>query len=254
MLGRKILYPFWNLLFNISLVGLHKGGGYSIEISGERKLLKYLKRKFQSGSVIVFDIGAHYGEYTLEIMKYLSDSYIHCFEPASKSFIILTRNLSEFKNVKINKLAVSDKSEVRILWGPANDSVLCSLYKIDHHPNSKSKDDYSEVEHVRTITLDEYCADNEINRIDFLKIDVEGNELKVLEGARTLLKERRIQNIQFEFGIGNIESGNHFKNFYNLLAEDYKIYQLVVDGMIEIKKYKTEMEIYKLTNFFAELN
>jgi hypothetical protein len=57
-----------------------------------------------------------------------------------------------------------------------------------------------EIVAVALDTLDRHCADEKLDRIDFLKIDVEGFELGVIQGARGLLGARRIERILLEIG------------------------------------------------------
>jgi hypothetical protein len=62
---------------------------------------------------------------------------------------------------------------------------------------------------VATLTLDGYCARHGVERVDFLKIDVEGAELDVLLGAQALLKDRRVGIVQFEVSRPQVESFGH---------------------------------------------
>ena len=62
-------------------------------------------------------------------------------------------------------------------------------------------------------TLDLFCEREAIPNIDFLKIDTEGNELDVLEGAKKLLSGGKIKIIQFEFGECDVFSQSFFERF-----------------------------------------
>ena len=65
-------------------------------------------------------------------------------------------------------------------------------------------------------TGSDYLIDNNIETIDFLKIDVEGHDLNVLEGFDQYLKNVRI--IQFEYGVFNVDSKGLLVDFYYLLS------------------------------------
>ncbi|MBK8352977.1 MAG: FkbM family methyltransferase [Saprospirales bacterium] len=109
------------------------------------------------------------------------------------------------------------------------------------------------IEKISVKKMDDYCIENNISEITFLKIDVEGNELSVLNGAKKLLSENKIKYIQFEFGGCNIDSRTYFKDFYDLLNEKYKVYRILRDGLFHIEKYSENLEIFVTSNFFAEL-
>lgn len=70
---------------------------------------------------------------------------------------------------------------------------------------------------ARVTTLDKYCADNNIERIDLLKIDVEGAEHLVLKGSTRMLSEKRIRVIQFEYGYSSGDNHYLIRDFYDLL-------------------------------------
>jgi hypothetical protein len=101
-------------------------------------------------------------------------------------------------------------------------------------------------------TIDNYCLNNDIEKIYFLKLDVEGHELKVLQGASKMIFDKKIDFIQFEFGGCNIDSKTYFRDFYYLLKDDFNIYRIVENGLFAIKAYKEEYEIFRTINYLAE--
>jgi hypothetical protein len=107
-------------------------------------------------------------------------------------------------------------------------------------------------EAVTVNTLDEFCRQRSIERIDFLKLDVEGSEYRVLMGARRLLESRAIKFIQFEFGGANIDARTYFRDFYNLLSPTYTIYLILKDGLRPVTRYLERSEVFLTTNYLAE--
>jgi hypothetical protein len=105
----------------------------------------------------------------------------------------------------------------------------------------------SSVEKIILKKLDDYCAENGINEIHFLKMDIEGHEFKCLEGAKRMLNAGK-----FEFGGCNIDSRTFFQDFWYLLHDKYKIYRIVKNGLVLISSYNERLEIFKNINFFAE--
>ena len=79
---------------------------------------------------------------------------------------------------------------------------------------------------VKTTTIDSYCKKNNVESIDILKIDVQGNELKVLHGAKRMLKEKRVKLIFTEISIApNYKEQSEIDEVIKLLREnEYKIF------------------------------
>ena len=83
-------------------------------------------------------------------------------------------------------------------------------------------------EEALATTVDSYCKENSIQRIDLLKIDVEGAEYQVMLGARRMLQEKRIGCCVFEFGGTTFDIGNNPDEIESYLDEcGYKIRNVV---------------------------
>lgn len=103
---------------------------------------------------------------------------------------------------------------------------------------------------IDAIKLDEFCADNGIDFIDFMKIDAEGHELEIFKGATRMINENRIGMIQFEFNLHNIYSRVFLRDFYNILP-NYNIYRLDTERLIPIHDYSHVHEIFIYQNLLA---
>jgi hypothetical protein len=95
--------------------------------------------------------------------------------------------------------------------------------------------------------------ENEIEVINWLKVDVEGHELEVLKGAESTISSKQIDFISFEFGGANIDTRTFFKDYYNFFdEEDYRIYRILPSGKLyEIQSYKESEEKFRVTNYVA---
>ena len=100
-------------------------------------------------------------------------------------------------------------------------------------------------------TVDAYCAAEGIERVDYLKVDAEGHDLAVLQGAAGML-EVGVRFVQFEFGGGNIDSRTFLRDFVRLLEPRYRISRVLTDGL-EPVDYSERDEVFLTTNFLAEL-
>lgn len=184
-------------------------------------------------------------------MNVFPDAEIHLFEPSKKTFSTLSNNLRDsVKNyggsVKCNNFGLSDSPSTMTLHYDNENSGLASLYnrQLDYIGI-----DFSMSETVTLSTIDEYCSANGITSIDWLKMDVEGHELSVLKGAEKILSRGGINAMQMEFGGCNIDSRTYFRDFWNLLHKDFRVFYTAVDALIEIPQYSELLEIFTTTNF-----
>ncbi len=245
-LGRKRLYPFYWRLYSLAIRGMNIGLGGDVKSSGEINVMAYVKNKTQNP--VIFDVGANKGQYTKSLLEFFhDDAEIHSFEPGHETFRILTQEVGSRKNVTLNNFGLSNEKSEGTLFYDAAGSGLASLYKrqLDYF-----NIEFEQSENVALETLDDYVASKGIKQIDLLKIDVEGNELNVLAGASKSLSAGIIQAIQIEFGGCNIDSRTFIRDFWNLLHDNFIMYRIMRNGLIEIKKYTETLEIFSCTNFF----
>ena len=159
-------------------------GNYIMEKNHEKFMLDIAR-----DCEVIFDVGANIGYYTVQFGR-LANGQVYSFEPMSYQFNILKKNveLNNLANVATLKSIVTDSVGVkRIYFSSMNNTGMSSL--------ELKSDTY---EDVKTIMIDDYCRENEIDAIDLVKIDVEGHELCVLKGMSTLLSGKKVKNIFIE--------------------------------------------------------
>ncbi len=151
--------------------------------------IAYINSVIKKGQTVL-DIGAHKAGYLYFILKQTGNNgKIFAFEPQSAlyQYIKKIKGLFKWDNVTIEHLALSDSTGTVTLYIPTNKVSKASspgATLIEHKSNTNS----CRTENVPTETLDSYCNCNNI-KPDFLKIDVEGNELKIFQGGIDTLKK-----------------------------------------------------------------
>lgn len=233
------------------LTAMNYGPGDNYETSGEKQVVEYIKKAIKENNPTIFDIGANVGGYTSMLSKIWNEqAIIHCFEPSRKTFNQLIENTKGINNIIYNNLGCSDIEQNMLLYSYSNLSGLSSVYNRNlDHVNLKT----NEVSTAFFTTIDNYCKKNNIEHIHFLKMDVEGHELSVLQGANKMISENNIDYIQFEFGGCNIDSRTFFKDFFYLLHDKYNIFRILKNGLFEISQYSEYYEIFVTVNYLAQL-
>lgn len=156
--------------------------------SFEPKCETIIARYLQPG-MCVLDIGANMGYHTLPMAKIVASSgWVHAIEPTAWAVTRLKRNLAlnpALENVSVHQLALSDESS------ETQEIHVQASYRLDGQ-------DLPEVECMRVLRLDDFVHHQKISRVDFIKMDVDGHEGRIFNGAsETILKHHPL--ILFEF-------------------------------------------------------
>jgi FkbM family methyltransferase len=251
--GRVGLQKYFEIFFTAGLYGMNYGNGGDFEKSGELSAAKYIRSKYNHQEPLtIFDVGANRGFYSIKLAETLnSRSFtIHSFEPSARTYEALLENLASRPNIIPNNFGFGERKETLKLYTNNPLSGLASVYerKLDYIGI-----DMSAFEEISMRTIDDYCNEKNIDHIHFLKLDIEGHELKCLSGAENMLQQKKIDFIQFEFGGCNIDSRTYFQDFWYLLKDNYNFYRIVKNGLVPIKKYNERLEIFKNINYLVEL-
>jgi FkbM family methyltransferase len=253
LLGKTFGQKLFSFLYLVSLKGMNFGRGTNPEDSGEKFVANFALKKL-GHDILVFDVGGNKGEYTKMWLDLASKSNINLqvkiFEPSTHALKILNNNFYKNNKVEIINVAVGEQDGEAILYSDHPGSGLGSLAKRDLN---HTEINMSEEEKVRVRSLDSFCNQKGIAKIDFLKLDVEGYELAALKGAMNLIRQSKIHFIQFEFGGTDIDTRVFFKDFFKLFSPQYKIFRILKNGLYEIKKYSELDEIFLTTNYLAEI-
>jgi FkbM family methyltransferase len=160
--------------------------------------------KLISSPDVIFDVGAYDGRTVLKYRKIYQKAKIISFEPSKKSYIKLRENLKKDKNVILENIALtnfSGESELFINKSQLTNSLLPANPELTGVNSSCT---FKKKESINCETIDRYCSNNSIDKIDILKIDVQGAELSVLEGATGMLENKKIKLIYAEVEFAKI--------------------------------------------------
>lgn len=214
--------------------------------------LDYLQRALHE-SRVVFDVGANKGDWTARVTAMQPGLVVHSFEPSATTFEQLAAR-SFAGTVMRNPFGLGSKAEERTLHVFAEGSGNNSLYQRQGLEAGWGLSPQQLTETIRLDTLDHYCQQQQVTRIDLLKLDVEGHELEVLRGATTMLQQGGIRLIQFEYGGCNIDSGVLLKDLFEFLEPfGYQFYKIFPQALKHIPHYDQRLENFRYQNWVASL-
>ncbi|EAW38826.1 FkbM family methyltransferase [Lyngbya sp. PCC 8106] len=146
----------------------------------------------------IFDVGANIGQTSLFLSKHFPQAGICAFEPVHKTFNQLCTNTKIKNKIKPFNYAMGAQEE-ELLISIRENSELNTLVR----DGSKNPVLEKTVETVKVTTIDTFCQQQYIEKIDLLKMDVQGFELEVLKGAEFYLKNNLISFIYAEVSFEN---------------------------------------------------
>jgi FkbM family methyltransferase len=195
-------------------------------------------------------VGGNRGDYTNLLLKNLKNKKItiHIFEPQESCIKILKEKFLNYKNVFINNFGLSNTEESTILYKDSEQSGLASVYKrnLGHYDIQINMS-----EKIKIKKGIDYIKKEGINKINLLKIDIEGNELKALEGFEDFINPANVEIIQFEYGGANLDSHSSLLELFAFFeSRGYCICKIMKRGL-EIKKYHPRLENFMYSNYVA---
>ncbi len=235
-----------------SLMGI--GYGRSVGISGEEGAFDLLQREY-ADPFCIFDVGANKGQYLSLALERLSghELDVHCFEPSASAFRVLERDYGGREHVRLNNFGLGKEAEDRPLYYTGAGATTSSLIQRNLSGLARQGKTFDHSEQVQIGRLDDYCERRGIGRIHLLKIDVEGFEMDVLEGACGMFANDGIEIVSFEFGAHQIERRLYFHDFYVFFEEKkMKLYRITPTGHLHpMGDYRVKHEQFATSNYVA---
>jgi FkbM family methyltransferase len=216
---------------------------FEMRRNGEARVLDVMAR-FQPRCI--FDVGANVGDWTATAAARMPSCTIHAFEIVPATFEQLKRRTGAMSNARLNACGLSAAGEpVTIHLGPQSDTATaCRIDGMPFHDRY-----YRERVRCDTITAAAYLREHEIERVDFVKIDVEGMDLQVIKGFGERLRD--VRAIQFEYGIFNIASHDLLSDFHRHLHEHGFVVGKIFPRRVAFGDYHFDMENFHGSNYLA---
>ncbi len=232
---------------------VRNGIRYRVDLSEGIDLSLYLFGNFQShvyknpnlkiaDDAVIFDVGANVGLMTMQFAKTAPRGWVYAFEPThyalGKLKVNLGLNPELAKRVKIFQTFVSAKTEENskieafASWKVDGKAEGAGVHPV-HLGTAKNTDG------VGAVTLDDFCEREQIQRLDFIKIDTDGHEFEVFGGAKRTI-ERFRPSIIFEIGLYVMEEKGIDFGFYEQYFSPmkYKLTNSTNGAEITINNYR----------------
>ena len=248
IMSRRAFRKFNQVLVKLGLKGLgllfaHENPAHNGELFFAKKAIRDYKVRN------LFDVGANQGSYAKMFADLGFAGDIYCFEPHPTTFKKLDSQLQS-PNIRKFDLAFSgEKGSFHIYdYSTQDGSEHASLFKGVIEEVHKGQ----AVAHlVKVDTVDNFAKEQHVEQIGLLKIDTEGNEFNVLQGARSLISNNQIDLVHFEFNEMNVVSRVFLKDFIKLLP-NYNFYRLLPNGFLPLNYDNSLLlELFSYQNIVA---
>lgn len=199
----------------------------------EANLTNFFLRAVQPNMTII-DVGAHVGIYSMLGAELVgTNGKVHSFEPTPWTYSLLNENTKQYKQVKTFNSALADRvGEVTFAdygpgYGAYNTANQSGAAALKNKPRKTT---------VSTTTLDRHCTEKNLAP-DIIKLDAEGYEFAILQGANNLLEKVR-PIITLEVAGGDAWSKNQQQSFSLLKNHRYAGYEITTAGFLKPHTFK----------------
>jgi FkbM family methyltransferase len=220
-----------------------------------------MRNLITSETPLIFDVGAHVGLVATRFRELFPRCTMHCFEPFPESFEQLNGSFGMLPRIELHNVALAaaeGQASFSVNRSPATNSLLASdasavLYWRNDAPKTTA------TLTVPTTTLDSFVRAHSISHIDILKMDVQGGEYDVLNGASELLTRQAVDLIYMELITAPTYVGQHrireyleifdhsgyeLFDFYNLGHNNGRLLQtdIIVVSPALLEQYEARLE------------
>ncbi len=216
---------------------------FNMQRNGELRVLTAIA---DTHPCCIFDVGANNGEWSRLASALIPNCTIHAFEIVPSTFQQLQAGTAGLKNVRVNNFGLSNENG-DVVINISEDTSVATACRIE---GMKAHDDYYR-DRVNCVVrkASNYIQEQNIERIDFVKIDVEGMDLRVIRGFEDTLSY--VRAIQFEYGVFNIASHDLLADFCALLVARGFVIGKIFPNAVQFFDYHFDMENFHGSNYVA---
>lgn len=201
-----------------------------VETNGELRLAQHIIPNCK----VVFDVGSRSDDYFVHLSEQCT---FHLFEPMESHRGLLLEKVGRLPHVVVNDRALGNTNGRQELH-PDSESIC-------QRSNSRLP-----TVSIQIQRLDDYCLQQNVEQIDFLKIDTEGHELEVLKGGRNIIQSAT-KAIQFEYGGTYQDAGITLEMIFDFLGDKWSYYRVAPKRLVPLKHYKKSYEDFRYANYVA---
>jgi len=249
----KILYFFVSIFYGKKPRIVNQNGIlFEVDLSEGIDLSLFLFGNFQKHvtnnklialpkDAIIIDIGANFGVMSLQFAKIASEGKVYSFEPTYYALTKFNRNLE--LNPELAKRIEVINSFLSARSAANADIKAYSSWKVNDEKSSDMHPEHlgaaKSTEGVGAMSLDDFCKNKQLDKLDFIKIDTDGHEYEILQGAKETLAKYRPQLI-FEIGLYVMTEKNIDFSFYSnyFKSLNYKMYDSTSTDIITLENHK----------------
>lgn len=200
--------------------------------------------------VVVFDVGANVGGWTRMLLDQAPATRagaldVYAFEPVRSTMETFRQRMGghpRFARVHPVAAALSDADGTVEMYEVEPNGTTNSLHPDPFRPTRRVE--------IETQTADTFCAENGIAKVHLLKVDAEGHDCSVLQGAARLFAEERVMVAQFEYNQRWIYARRYLKDAFDLAAGlPYAVGKLTPGGVEVYDGWHFEMERFFEANY-----
>ena len=215
---------------------------WNVRYNGEANAVRAIA-SISAGAV--FDVGANEGQWASMALEVIDGKRLHCFEVVPQTFEKLRESVGQRTQVTLNDYGLGSEVSTIDLYFYPDSSDCSSRYEMN---DGFKKEKMS----VCIVPGDKYVSQKKIEEIAFLKVDVEGMEMEVLQGFASCLQAGVIKAIQFEHGPAHVMARHFLKDFLELFqGYSYTVFRIFPKVFVKLEYDLAKDESFVGQNFLA---